>query len=158
MINLDDARRAYESAKVIQHCVNIRDYERIKADYEAALLADAQANLDAMGVVIGETMVVACDKDGNLAGSSFGIHRIEAVLDDGRVFVFGDRICTGLSNIRPYVAPVVKEMVLESKVDGKFTSWSWIHDDMRFTLSGITPADLDGMTGRITGTYTVEKL
>jgi hypothetical protein len=175
--NLDNARRAYEAAKnlaefVAEQCSDsgmiLADKQRLNklaqlgitnaaTAYEAALLADEQAKLDAMGVVIGETMVVACDKDGNLAGSSFVIHRIEAVLDDGRVFVFGDRICTGLSNIRPYVAPVVKEMVLYGPCLG-WTRSRYGGDTHRLTLSGITAADLDGMTGPITGTYIVEKL
>lgn len=154
MTNLDDARRAYEAAKVIQHCVSIRDYERIKTTYEAALLADAQATLDAMGVVIGETEVTF---EGVVCGS---IHKLEADVAAGRVRVWTDKL-TGFvwaDEIRPYGAPVAKEMVLWGDGLDHWTKDKFPVDRFRLTLSGITPADLDGMTGPITGTYTVEKL
>lgn len=167
-VDLDNARRAYEAAKTVHTWFNPGQYpshaqlqslaavglSTAKAAYETALLADAQARFDDMGVVIGETL--CCDI--MPSKKPYVIDRLEAMPDRGMVRCHHNGGFANYDVIRPYVAPVVKEMVLESSSGFTWTAGQGYKPTHRLTLSGITPVDLDGMTGRITGQFTVEKL
>lgn len=121
MTNLDDARRAYEAAKALTDWHDkssvLHDAARIlltnaSQDYAQALVDDAQRKLDDMGVVIGETMVESTRCDGFICSP---IARLEADIEKGCVKAWLSRLTSfiRIDDIRPYVAPVVKEMVFE---------------------------------------------
>lgn len=165
---LGDARRAYEAAKRIKDaCGTMWPAEDAKIlftnasqDYAQALVDDAQRKLDAMGVVIGETM--CCVPGDDVTGRPpFIVTRLEAVQDDGLVFAFGDDgKCVSAVHIRPYVAPVVKEMVMPGSPRYGFGPEEPDADTHHLTLSNVTPADLDAMKPGdvIEGTYKIERM
>lgn len=169
MKDVNDARQAWEAAKTVHTWFNPGQYPshaQLKslaavglttatAAYETALLADAQREMDALGIKVGETVVAA---DGV---EPFIIIGLEADVAMGSVKALSGiaQLWAWADEISPYTAPEVKNMVLTADSDAEVWMPYKCHNDRyRITLSGITPADLDTMTGTLTGTYTVEKL
>jgi len=167
-MELENARHAYEAAKMLErYFQGFADaafpaaakliVTNATTAYEAAMLADAQAKLDAMGVVIGETMVAADGFD-----TPFRITKLFAHVRSGKCYASDGGDGYRVELIRPYVAPVVKEMVLFGPTGEK--RWSLVEfvpsQPCRLTLSGITPANLDAMKPGdvIEGSYKIERM
>lgn len=162
MTNLDDARRAYEAAKRLQDLLRGTNTSEAdarllltnhEAEYRAALIDAAERRFDALGIRVGETTVIAKGGHPFIIGdlvADVPAGRVKAWSDSGGGWAYADEL-------RPYTD--AKQMVLYS--DGiSFGFWTKTspEDKWRLTLSNVTPADLDAMTGPITGTYTLEKL
>jgi len=93
-------------------------------------------------VVIGETVVVA---DGM---EPFVIQKLEASIHFGRAVAVseGNAGWAWTDEIRPYVAPVVKEMVLYGRDTSDWSVKEYVRDTHRLTLSGVSMEDLSDMS------------